>query len=1343
MHVLKNLSIRTKLFLVSMIPTLGLVYLLYNATSESLAKKNAAQQVYQDCEEVERLSSLLHELQQERGWYLIYLANKNQLHSEEIAKQALMSNKALLAVQDIYRIHGKDSTELLLTLDSMDIFRESPAFFTSRINAVKSSILKEIFNISRVSKNPQIKNQLEAHQALLTMKEYFARTKNMLLPYLVDREFNSREFAALVMRKGQYELSRKKFELGASPDLLTVYTRLFSSHAVRDVERTLDSIIADPDYVHSMDQEDWWGKSMNVLNSLEEIERYSLFKIRKTAEEQVASMNRAVIINVGAGIVTLVLLVLLVSMIIRQIVASLADMKDAAQKLAMGEVDFSINVHAKDEVGDLANSFRTMVETIKVYAHTAEKIGKGNYDVSLVSRSANDVLGVALNNMKNDLARLSRENEIRTWLLTGNNRLNDCMRGEKSLSILADEVIRQLTEVLGGQVGAMYIRENGHLRRTGAYALAPGTDDGLVAMGEGLVGQVAASGTEIIFKDVPDNYLKIHSALGAAVPTNILVYPFTYEGDVKGVVEIGSTKAFSELDLQLMELVDKHIGIAVNASQSRDRLKQLLEETQRQSEELETQQEELKQYNEELLEKTQLLQQSEEALMSRQKALQRSNEELAEKAALLEEQKENLEFTKRQFEKKAKQLEMANSYKSEFLSNMSHELRTPLNSILILAQVLMENRNNTLSPKELKFASTIYHSGNDLLELISQILDLSKIEAGKIELDVSSFGVAALIQNLHNTFDQVAGSRKIKFDVHLPKKLEDLVMVSDQQRIEQILKNFLANAFKFTPQGGSVTLHVAVPGDDQPFATKALHDHQNRIAFTVDDNGIGIPEDKLEIIFEAFQQVDGSTKRQYGGTGLGLSISRDLARLLDGEIHVKSKPGVGSSFTVYLPIARTAQTTESQARQTIRIHPVRVHERTSAGDNIPLPISDAAHYDDQHLLSSNDRVILIMEDDIAFAKVLLDFVRERKYKGIVAHQGNIGLSYARHYKPDAIILDLGLPVVPGEDVLKKLKSDPELRHIPVQVISGHNFRKSALELGAIDFLPKPISRESFQKALDKAEHLMSRKPKQLLIVEDDVHHSRAVKELIGNGDVKCHAAFSGKEAMEMLSTNNFDCIIIDLGLPDMTGFKFLENIRAHQEARRVPVIVYTGRDLSKEEDTQLKKLANTVVLKTAFSHERLLDETTLFLHRVEAKLPKEKQHIIRKLHKTSEILRNKRVLVVDDDERNVYSLSNVLEQEGVECLTAGSAKEALALLADRKDVNLILMDVMMPEMDGFEATQAIRAIPDYQKIPVIALTAKAMKDDRAKCLAAGMSDYVAKPLNIQKLLSLMRVWLYE
>ena len=620
----------------------------------------------------------------------------------------------------------------------------------------------------------------------------------------------------------------------------------------------------------------------------------------------------------------------------------------------------------------------------------------------------------------------------------------------------------------------------------------------------------------------------------------------------------------------------------------------------------------MKQFNEELQSKTEMLEKSELELRSQQEELHQSNEELEEKANLLELQKDTLENAKLEIESKAKELEMSSRYKSEFLANMSHELRTPLNSILILSQLLADNKNKTLTAKEIEFATNICNSGTDLLNLINEILDLSKIESGKLELELTNVSLKKITTSALSMFEEVAKKKSINFIIEYKEDALHPSIYSDQQRLEQIIRNLLSNAFKFTGEKGKVTLRIGPASENTFFKNRNLT-HTNSIEFSVIDSGIGIPAHKQQIIFEAFQQVDGSTNRKYGGTGLGLSISRELAVALGGEIHVQSEEGVGSIFTLFLPEKFNEDKIQSED-STVEIKkstpPVAVKKEVAVSEvthkhsfvevNQDIP-------DDRYHIGENDKVVLVMEDDIIFANLMLDFLRERNYKGIIATRGNVGLSYARHYKPDAIILDMKLPVLDGAEVLKQLKNDPQLRHIPVQVISGYDRKREGLELGAFDFIRKPVTKGVLFEAFDKIEEFVRKKLKKLLIVEDNEAQNAAIRELIGNGDVKSFSAYSGKDAYNLLVEDSFDCVIVDLGLPDMTGFELLEKINENKQISRIPIIVYTGRNLTKEETTKLSKLASTVILKTVDSQERLLDETTLFLHRIESKLPKEKQ----------------------------------------------------------------------------------------------------------------------------------------
>jgi CheY-like chemotaxis protein/CHASE3 domain sensor protein len=942
------------------------------------------------------------------------------------------------------------------------------------------------------------------------------------------------------------------------------------------------------------------------------------------------------------------------------------------------------------------------------------------------------------------LRRAETETAHRNWTLTGSGELIKGMQGNKLPADLAKTIIHHLATYLNAQIGALYIAEENDftLKMVGGYALDQSRKDHpLVRFGEGIVGQAAAGRRSDFLTDIPAGYFSINTSFGAVLPRNIMVVPFIFEDRVAGIIELGTVHDFTELQKEYVQLVADSIAIAVAASQAREKTKELLEETQRQAEELEAQQEELRQSNEELHAKTELLEKSELELKAQQDELRQSNEALEEKANMLEGQKERLEEAKTEIETKAREIEVTSKYKSEFLANMSHELRTPLNSILILAQLISENKNNTVGKKEIEFAKNIYNSGNDLLNLINEILDLSKVEAGKIQLEIGEAPFRQITSNLSSLFSEVAKNKAVTFKIDLHSPDLPPTLTTDMQRVEQILRNLLSNAFKFTGKGGIVTITIGRP----PLATSYVNNHLNEgagvVAFSVSDTGIGIPEDKRKIIFEAFQQADGSTKRKYGGTGLGLSISRELALVLGGEIQLESEEGKGSTFTLYLPLKSDPSSIPRLDKPIVTIEkkPVEKPSRKIR----EAPVHEIGAQDDRNDIQENDRVILIIEDDKQFANVLLDFIRGRNYKGIISHQGNTGISYARHYKPDAILLDMKLPVMDGVEVLKQIKNDPDLRHIPVQVISAYDHKKEGLNLGAFDYIQKPVTIADLQRAFDNLQEFTNKKPKKLLIVEDHIVQNNAIRELIGNGDVRCFSVYKGVEAYETLEKEAFDCVIVDLGLPDMSGFELLEKIKASSRLNKIPIVVYTGKDLNKEDNDRLRKLADTVVLKTVNSHERLLDETILFLHRVESRLPKEKQTMIRKLHNADAVLKDKTILLVDDDIRNIYSLSNALEEEGLRCLTAENGIAALAALQENPTVDLVLMDVMMPQMDGYEATLEIRKMVNFSKLPIIALTAKAMKGDKEKCLAVGMSDYISKPVNVEQLLSLMRVWLYR
>ncbi|OQP56627.1 response regulator [Niastella populi] len=1346
MKYIRNLSIRNKLLLVSLIPLAALVYFLAVDVMDKLAKKRNIHRVYNDVFEIERISDVIHNLMEERGFSISYAGSGGKDEKAEMLMQRVETDKAISAFKQLLTEQKKNKD--LSSLGILPDVRNGINQLTlntdtlARRYAIMSIMLLDDANITyRNVRDPEIRNLIETHLYLLTAKGYLGQIRMHLHLALVDKGFRNMEHAEFARLRGKFENNIDRYYKNAPPAQLAAFNTLLNNPAVALTKKLIDSVFKDPGLVATMPKDTWRMNVTEYLNGLKKLENQSTFETRQLALNKQAAISEALSWAVISVVLVIVFISVLLFLVIRSIVDPLRVIQTAAERITRGETELTVPIFSKDEIGDLADAFNKLIAASEEYTGVAETIAKGDYTPAVIIRSEADVLGKALTNMKDSLLKLSNENAERTWMLVGASELNDILRGEKPVRELGQQVVNMLTPYLKAQVGAIYLAENEHLELISSYAFSHRSiNNSIIQLGEGLVGQAALEKKPIVFTNVPEDYVKVNSGLGQSTPKNILIYPFMYDGSVKGIIEVGSVREITDLDLQLMKIVSESIGIAFNSSQSRARLKELLEETQRQSEELEAQQEELKQTNEELSEKTVMLEKSEAELRAQQEELQQTNEELEEKANLLEEQKEKLELAKVEVESKAKELEATSKYKSEFLANMSHELRTPLNSILILSQLLTENKNQTLTQKDIEFASNIHNSGTDLLNLINEILDLSKVEAGKIEIEIEPVPVNEICQGLSQTFTELARSKNIGFQINCNDEHFPSPIFTDRQRLEQILRNLLSNAFKFTDRDGNITVTIDVQTPDVSIRNEKLRRLPQVAVFSVSDTGIGIPESKQGIIFEAFQQADGSTKRKFGGTGLGLSISRELAGALGGEIHLASAEGKGSTFTLYLPLQFDAAGVISGEKNIEIRKPIVKEAEAVIPEHVPSPQKEAE--DDRYQIRETDKTILIIEDDESFARILLDIARQKGYKGIMAHQGNTGLSLARYYRPDAIILDMKLPVLDGSEVLRLMKNDPDLRHIPVQIISGYDRRKEGLELGAFDFIRKPLTHEAVQGAFDRIEDFMNRKLKKLLVVEDNPQHNKAIRELIGNGDIKSFAAYTGHEAYNMLQDEKFDCIIIDLGLPDMSGFELMEKIKESDELNRIPIIVYTGRDMSREEARKLEKLANTVVLKTSNSKERLLDETALFLHRVESKLPREKQQIIRKLHRAEEVLKGKKVLIVDDDMRNIYSLTNVLEEEGMKCYVAENGRVAIEMLNKHSGIEIVLMDVMMPEMDGYEATMAIRKMEQFDRLPIIALTAKAMKGDREKCLEAGMSDYISKPVNIEQLLSLMRVWLY-
>jgi CheY-like chemotaxis protein/signal transduction histidine kinase/HAMP domain-containing protein len=1058
--------------------------------------------------------------------------------------------------------------------------------------------------------------------------------------------------------------------------------------------------------------------------------------------------------------------------IIRKSVWGIQTVAQAVNELAEGNVDIQLDVQSKDEIGDLANSATVLVSTMKELAKAADAIGQGDYNVPVIIRSDKDILGNAISRMKTNILSVTKENEEQNWLKTGQAELNDKMRGDQGVSELAQNMLNYTASYLDAKVGAVYLKdESGVLKLGGSYAYTKRKNlSNEFKIGEGIVGQSALEKKEILITNIPDDYIKINSGTGEATPLNILVIPLLYDDQVTGVLELGSFQKFTDIHLNYLKQASENIAIAFHSALSRIKVKELLEQTQKQAEdlqsqqeelrvtneELQSQQEELRVSNEELEEQTKALRASEELLKSQQEELQNSNEGLEAQTTILKERQEeiekrnkDLEIARQEIAKKARELEITSKYKSEFLANMSHELRTPMNSIQILSRLLSENKEGNLNEKQINFAETIYSSGSDLLGLINEILDLSKIESGKMIVNIDKMSLKNLPSYLEQNFQHLTEQKELYLKVEIDKGLPENI-ITDRQRVEQIIKNLISNAIKFTKEGG-ITVRVDRPSASVDLSRSGL-DPEKAIGISVNDTGVGIPADKKELIFEAFQQADGTTSRKFGGTGLGLSISRELAKLLKGEIQLESEEGKGSTFTFFLPEAISSEDI-SQDTTTAKEEPVETEvqltEKVETQDKKKKTVTKEIKKevsqirDDRLDVTEESNSILVVEDDPNFAKILFDLTREKGFKCLIAEDGEAGLQLANQYKPSAIMLDVGLPRIDGWTVMARLKKNPDTRHIPVYFVSAYDKKLDAMKMGAIGYLTKPVSMEKLNSAFTKIENIISKDIKKLLVVEDDKTMRDSILELIGNGDVSITAIGEGKEAYKLLQSKDFDCMVLDLGLSDISGFDLLEKIKGDKKISDIPIIIYTGKELTKKEETKLRKHSESIIVKGAKSPDRLLDEVSLFLHRVESKLPKEKQEKIRILHEDEDIFENKKILLVDDDVRNIFALSSVLEEKDIKIESAENGKEALEALKNNPDIDLVLMDIMMPEMDGYEAMKEIRKQRQYSKLPIIALTAKAMKGDRQKCIAAGANDYLAKPVNIEKLLSLLQVWLYK
>ncbi len=1066
------------------------------------------------------------------------------------------------------------------------------------------------------------------------------------------------------------------------------------------------------------------------------------------------------LLQLGIGLTALAIALIVLFVInrfSRRLVIPLLQIREHLKLLAQGRlVRAEITYRANDEIAEIVQSVKKLKENTRETIEQTRAIAAGNYDKIVVMRSEDDELGRALSDMTSTLRQAVSKTRTQDWLKGGQAQLNDTIRGEQDLPLLSRNIITFLCTYLKAPVGTFYILQPANanhnqpfLKLFAAYAFQKRKHiANEFEIGEGMVGQAALEGQSILVNELPDDYLSIHSSLGEASPNNLLIMPFSYENELKGVIEIGMFADIDAVQFEFLMQVLPAVGIAIQTAESRMQMQALLHQTQQQAEELQSQaeelqsqQEELRQANEELQARTQALEQQKESIRKTNDALQQSRLSIAQKA---------------------KELELASKYKSEFLANMSHELRTPLNSLLILAQLLTDNKTGTMTDKQVEYARTIHSAGSDLLSLINEILDLAKVEAGRVEAHPENVELIELLQNIEQKFRHLADDKNLSFEVNVEAGLP-MNLFTDGQRLKQIVNNLLSNAFKFTSQGG-IKLQVSRPSVELAQSLKLKP--ASSVAIAIADTGIGIAADKHQVVFEAFQQAEGSTNRRYGGTGLGLSISRQLARLLGGDLVLTSEPGKGSTFTLCIPEQLAGQTppaTPSHVMQKVtedlQLGNVESMDDLDLETSITLPAEPAQTrsttimsagtpstpvQDDRNQLGEQDKVILIVDDDRKFSNLLIELAHEKGFKCLVAEDGPSSLELADRYQPAAIILDIGLPVMDGWTVMEKLKNNPTLRHIPVHFMSAADQDRDARRMGAIGYLSKPVSMEALSESFQTIEQFIEKTVRDVLVVTDSDEKCNEILSLIEANNVRPTVAESCPAATAQLAEQTFDCAIVDVDVELRgQGLQLLVQWHNAEQLNKTPVLLYSDRELDANEESIRQRCEDRMTIKEVKSPERLLDEATLFLHQLSEQLPPEKRTILQQLHDKEAVFAGKRVLLVDDDIRNTYALATFLEGKNMEVLVSNNGQEALDTLSEEWPVDLVLMDIMMPEMDGYEAMQKIREQTQMRKLPIIALTAKAMKGDKARCIEAGANDYLTKPVDTDRLLSLMRVWLYQ
>jgi signal transduction histidine kinase/DNA-binding response OmpR family regulator len=1349
----KKLSIKTQLILILLIPFVGLIYITISNINFSLEHYRNVNKSLENINNIAKLSEGIELIGTERGFsnYSNFdsALSQNYLESKQRTNEWFLNNpiKDTLITNDLKLLHATISN-LHETIDNNS---DTPITSFVKYTVINENLINLIDREVVYCNFPKITSLANNYTNYVLLKRAALLKRGLVIQSLMDKKNNDTLLdlyfqSKVYIRNVEFKLANFRRD-SINRNLVKFQKSKFYITFNNDAQQIIDSNL-------KMSPSDWWKQSTLVVKNIAILEKDNLkFIVRYAANEKDAAL-RSVVILVSILLLFIALTFFLLYKLVSQLSGSLFLMSTTIRKISQGKIILNPTFSGNTEFLDISNSFSQLLEGMKEQVDLASKISSGQYGTQVNLRSPNDTLNKAMNLMSVELQRMEEDSIELNKVKESISQINKSILESTDLEEFGKNICHTLVEQTQGCQANFYIfkdkKERNQLYKIGGYADHKNTPS-VIKIGEGLVGEVAQSNRQNCLNNLPTNYSYLSSSLGESPYFNVLITPVSFRNEVIGVIEIGSLINFNDDHKELLKTISESIGSAIEVYVRNEELKVSVDEINRKNNILQVQEEELRQSNEELNKQSMLLQQSEEELRNQASELEQTNAYLEEKGRELENKNdevvhknEALLIAQDELNIKAEEIAQASKYKSEFLANMSHELRTPLNSILILSDLLKENNLGNLTDPQIDNLSVINSSGKDLLNLITDILDISKIEAGKVEIYTEESIVERVYSDMDGLFRAQMEKKNIEFLTTIsedcPRKLH-----TDIGKLEQILKNFLSNALKFTPENGKVSLRFSSGLENKAYTSEVLAQLKpdEILSIYIEDNGIGISDENKKKLFQTFQQADSSTSRKYGGTGLGLFISKELAILLGGEVKFTSELNNGSVFSVHVPATFVDHKTGTlEAMAVVDFSGEAMKSDKKLASEAVLDLSENLK-DDRNLVSVDDKTILIIEDDASFAEVLLQVAHDNGFKAIVAYQGETGYQYAKKYKPKAIILDMKLPGIDGWTVLKWLKEDKELIHIPVHVMSGMNREKLAKEMGAFDFLIKPITTDKLKSAFESIEDQINKVFKKVLILEDDVSLNYSIKELIHNCDrnVICVQAHTFKEAENILRNDDIDCAIMDIGLPDSKNIANIAALRKISKNDQINIIVNTGQSLTDEEQLQLQNSADGVVIKTSNVTERLKDELLLFLDTVETsnkKVNKTVQNLL-----GGEVLKDKTILIVDDDIRNIYALSSALTTKGATILTAFNGIEALEVLKNNATIDIVLMDIMMPEMDGFEATQKIRENPKWKNLPIIALTAKAMKGDREEILNAGASDYQSKPIDIQQLISLISIWVYK